>query len=435
MDKKKSSNRFRHWFQAAWFALTNGYAKGFLEGKIYTGSTKTVCVPGLNCYSCPGAVGSCSIGSLQAVLDSQKFTFSCYIFGFLMAFGVLFGRLICGWMCPFGLVQDLLHKIPVFHKIKNLPGHKILKWLKYVILVVFVLLLPSIIVNIAGMGSPWFCEYICPSGTLFGGIPLVIMNKGLQQAVGFRFAWKVLLLLAIVILSVKAYRPFCKYLCPLGAIYGLFNPISFYRFKVDELKCIKCGACQKACGMDIKVWEKPNSMECIRCGNCKAVCPKGAITSTVEDLGKRFIAESPVGEQEPQKKILRGLGIGAVIFSIPSAYGVYLMFDSCPLYISLEPSFSTIGTAISWGILLMAVLLGIGIGACCIWSAIKGAKHNSILQLITMSRFLTVAALVVGVITYNWVYVIMMVLADIVWLLVLLIWKKLYLHVINKGRK
>ena len=282
----KGVHKYRHWFQAAWFALTNGYAKGFLEGKIYTGPSKMICVPGLNCYSCPGALSSCPIGSLQAVLGSQKFSFSCYIFGFLMAFGALFGRLICGWMCPFGLVQDLLYKIPVFRKRKTLPGHRYLRYLKYGILVIFVLILPAVVVNVVGMGSPWFCEYICPSGTLFGGIPLVAMNEGLRSATRFRFAWKVALLLVIVIGSIKISRPFCKYLCPLGAIYGLFNPISLYRFHVDENACTKCGACEKACTMAIKVWEQPNSMECIRCGDCKAACPHKAITSTLEELKK-----------------------------------------------------------------------------------------------------------------------------------------------------
>ena len=119
----KKQKNIRLWFQAAWFAVTNGYAKGFLEGKIYKGQIKYVCVPGLNCYSCPGALGSCPIGSLQAVLDSGKFRVSCYVFGFLTLFGALLGRFVCGWLCPFGLVQDLLHKIPLFRKKKNMPGH------------------------------------------------------------------------------------------------------------------------------------------------------------------------------------------------------------------------------------------------------------------------------------------------------------------------
>ena len=115
------TRRLRLLCQAAWFALTNGYAAGFLEKKIYTGKLKSLCVPGLNCYSCPGALAGCPIGSLQAVLSSSSFTVSCYVLGFLMMFGTLLGRFICGWLCPFGLVQDLLHKIPFPGKKKNLP--------------------------------------------------------------------------------------------------------------------------------------------------------------------------------------------------------------------------------------------------------------------------------------------------------------------------
>ena len=107
--------------RCAFTAVTNGYAQGFLQGKIYRGKLKLICMPGLNCYSCPGALGSCPIGSLQAVLDSGKFRFSCYVLGFLVLFGAVLGRFVCGWLCPFGLVQDLLHKIPLFQKKKNLP--------------------------------------------------------------------------------------------------------------------------------------------------------------------------------------------------------------------------------------------------------------------------------------------------------------------------
>lgn len=267
----------RLWVQIAFTAVTNGYLFGFLTGKIYTGPTKAACVPGLNCYSCPGALGSCPIGSLQAVLGSRDYKFSFYVVGFLIFFGSFFGRFICGWLCPFGLIQDLLYKIPFFRKRKNLPGHKVLKWLKYVILVLFVLLLPLLVVDIIGQGSPWFCQYICPSGTLTAGIPLVLLNESLQNAVGGLFIWKVTLLAAIIILSLWVYRPFCKYLCPLGAVYSFFNPVALYRYRIEENACIKCGKCHKTCKMDIKVWEQPNSLECIRCGDCVKACPTNAI--------------------------------------------------------------------------------------------------------------------------------------------------------------
>lgn len=287
---RAGDGRLRLLVQAAWFALTNGYAAGFLEKKIYTGKLKALCVPGLNCYSCPGALLSCPIGSLQAVLSSSEFTVSCYVLGFLMMFGTVLGRFVCGWLCPFGLVQDLLHRIPFPGKRKNLPGHRVLKNMKYVILVLFVILLPSLAVGITGNGDPWFCKYICPSGTLMGGIPLALGNPLLRSAIGALFSWKMFLLILVAVLSVKYYRPFCKYVCPLGAVYGLFNPVALYRLKVDGDKCIRCGACQRACGMDIKVWETPNSAECIRCGDCKNACPTGAICTSADSL-RRAAAE------------------------------------------------------------------------------------------------------------------------------------------------
>lgn len=270
--------------QLLFLAVTNGYLYGFATGRIYTGPTKTLCVPGLNCYSCPGALGSCPIGSLQAVLASRNYRFSFYVVGFLMLFGSVFGRFICGWLCPFGLVQDLLYRIPIpapfkkwISKRKNLPGHRILVWAKYLILVGFVVILPLIAVDIISQGSPWFCKYICPSGTLGAGIPLLLTNEPLRQAAGFLFQWKFAILVFLLILSVLIYRPFCKYICPLGAVYSLFNPIALYRYQVRKDSCIKCGKCQKACGMDIRVWETPNNPECIRCGNCVKACPTGAL--------------------------------------------------------------------------------------------------------------------------------------------------------------
>ena len=114
MDKKKTHilARFRGWIQACATLLTNIHLPNFKKGTLYQGSGKYVCVPGLNCYSCPGAAGACPIGSFQAVVGSSKFKFSYYITGILILIGVLLGRFICGFLCPFGWFQELLHKIP-----------------------------------------------------------------------------------------------------------------------------------------------------------------------------------------------------------------------------------------------------------------------------------------------------------------------------------
>lgn len=259
---------------------TNGYFKGFLDGNIYKGKTKNICVPGLNCYSCPGAVGSCPIGSLQAVISDIRFKFSFYIVGILTLMGVTMGRFVCGWLCPFGFIQELLNKIPS-PKLKVSKKFEKFKYLKYVILLVFVIILPMFWVNDLGMGGPTFCKYICPAGTLEGGIPLTLLNTSLRSAIGFLFAWKVALLIITIIASIVIFRPFCRFICPLGAIYSLFNPISIYRLNIDKHKCTSCGACARKCKMDIEVYKKPNSLECIRCGECKKACPNKAITGVL----------------------------------------------------------------------------------------------------------------------------------------------------------
>lgn len=258
--------------------LTNAHLSGFIQGRIYQGASKHVCVPGLNCYSCPAAIGACPLGALQTILASGKYTISYYVAGTLLLFGVFMGRLVCGWLCPFGLIQELLNKLPS-------PTWTIPRWagyIKYIILIVFVLLLPVFLVNNLGMGEPAFCKYICPAGTLEGGIPLLASHTDLRDAAGNLFLVKLLLLILVVLFSVISFRPFCKIICPLGAIYGLFNPISIYRYQVDADKCIGCGKCAENCKMGVAMYKEPDSRECIRCGDCRTGCPVGAITATFQ---------------------------------------------------------------------------------------------------------------------------------------------------------
>ena len=257
----------RRWIQVICAVLYNCHITGFSDGTIYQGNIKGICVPGLNCYSCPGAVFSCPLGSLQSALVSSKYRFPYYILGVLLLFGIFLGRIICGFLCPFGLLQELLYKIPTRKLPKSIRTRR-LSFLKYIILAVFVVLIPLVFL------VPGFCKYICPAGTLEGGIPLLLKNESLQQLAGRLFQWKFLLLVIILLSAVFIFRVFCRFLCPLGAFYGLFHKISLFGIQTDKEKCNNCGLCVRRCKMDVK---KVGDAECIQCGECIENCNKCAL--------------------------------------------------------------------------------------------------------------------------------------------------------------
>ncbi|MCF2554643.1 4Fe-4S binding protein [Faecalicatena contorta] len=259
--------------QIAAFGYSNTYLGNLAKGQLYKGKWKQFCNPGINCYSCPAARLSCPIGAMQAVSGSISFKISFYVVGFVLALGVLFGRAICGFICPFGLIQELLYKIP-FPKKRLWKGFT---YVKYVILLVFVFLLPVVSVNTVGMGAPAFCEYICPAGTLEGGIPLLATHPELRQIVGALFSFKACILLLTLIGCLMICRFFCKVMCPLGAIYGILNKISLYHMETNTENCVSCGKCHAVCPMDVNPAENPDSAECIRCGRCVEGCSRQAL--------------------------------------------------------------------------------------------------------------------------------------------------------------
>ena len=271
----KNRLSFQRWSQLDFILLINSYAKGFQSGQIFAGASKSICVPVLNCYSCPGALGACPIGALQTVLGRGRFPF--YVLGLMMAFGVVLGLAVCGLLCPFGLVQDLLHKIPL--KKITLPRRvdRALRWLKYLVLALLVILLPALVAVQKGVAPPFFCEFLCPAGTLGGALPLMATNPSLRALAGALFGWKFAVLVLIVFAAILIPRPFCRYLCPLGAFYSFFNGVSFYGITLEEARCTSCGRCAQVCPMGIDARQNTNSPECIRCGHCSAACPTGAI--------------------------------------------------------------------------------------------------------------------------------------------------------------
>ena len=271
----KNRLSFQRWSQLGFILLINSYAKGFQSGQIFAGASKSICVPVLNCYSCPGALGACPIGALQTVLGRGRFPF--YILGLMMAFGVVLGRAICGLLCPFGLVQDLLHKIPLPKYQLPTRLDRALRWLKYIVLALLVVLLPLLAAIQSGIATPYFCKWLCPAGTLGGALPLMATNPSLRALAGALFGWKFAVLVLIVFAAILIPRPFCRYLCPLGAFYSFFNGVSFYGITLEEARCTSCGRCAQVCPMGVDVRTSPNSAECIRCGKCSAACPTGAI--------------------------------------------------------------------------------------------------------------------------------------------------------------
>lgn len=250
--------------------LYNANIKGFFNGRIYKGATKNLCVPGLNCYSCPGAIGSCPLGALQNALSASKTRTPAYIFGIIILFGLLLGRTICGWLCPVGLGQELLYKIKT-PKVKKSKVTRVFSYFKYVLLIALVVIVPLM------FAIPGFCEYICPAGTLEGGVGLLANseNEGLLSNLGPLFTWKFTLLIAIVVLSIFFFRFFCRFLCPLGALYGFFCRVAMLGVKLDKNKCTDCGLCVGVCKMDVK---RVGDHECIHCGACISVCPAKAIS-------------------------------------------------------------------------------------------------------------------------------------------------------------
>lgn len=256
--------------------LHNAHIKGFISGKLFDGPLKNICGPGLNCYSCPGAITACPLGSIQNALAESKTKTPTYVFGIILLYCIILGRTICGYLCPAGLLQELLYKIKT-PKLKKSQVTRILSYTKYVILFILVIGVPLMYaLQENNMPVPGFCKYICPIGTFEGGVFLLIpsSNSDYYGMLGALFSWKFLVMLIIILAAIFIYRVFCRFLCPLGALYGLFNKLSIIGIKVDKEKCSDCHACINVCKMDVK---EVGDHECINCGECISHCKEEAI--------------------------------------------------------------------------------------------------------------------------------------------------------------
>ena len=296
--------------------LYNVNFKGFFNGRIYSGQVKGMCVPGLNCYSCPGASGACPLGSLQNALAAGETPNAMfYVFGIIILFGLLLGRTICGFLCPVGLGQELLYKIKT-PKLKKNKITYILSYFKYVLLAVLVIAVPLVFHYGSSTVIPGFCKYVCPAGTFGGAIGLLLHpnNADLYSMLGVLFTWKFIVMVVVIVACIFIYRSFCRFLCPLGAIYGFFNKVALLGVKLDKNKCTDCGLCIGHCKMDVK---HVGDHECINCGECMSVCPAKAISWKGSKLllhknAVEAISE-PETEERPLASVLEGGAVAATV--------------------------------------------------------------------------------------------------------------------------
>ncbi len=270
--------RARRIAQVAGLFALNPYFQYFGTRVIYQGGAKYVCAPGLNCYACPLAAFSCPIGSLQhgfSLLSFKVREFKLalgallYVLASVGLVGAVLGRIPCGWICPFGFLQELLYKIRL-PKLR-LPRRTNLG--RYFFLVVLAALIPFL------TAQSWFSR-LCPAGALEGGVFLKAVPPAAPLPEAGWFFWLKMAILGVFILwMMVSKRPFCRAVCPLGAMWGLCNRISLYRMAVDDDKCTACGKCHEVCPVDIDIFEDPNSPDCIRCLACKRECGEGAVSS------------------------------------------------------------------------------------------------------------------------------------------------------------
>jgi ferredoxin-type protein NapH len=228
-------------------------------------------VPGcvFHCYSCPLSSFACPIGLMAnyaAVLPAVP-VMPFLLLGVLLAVGGLVGSLVCGWSCPFGLLQDLLAKL---HKRKLLLPPWV-TWFRYAVLGVLVLFLPWYFGRHGILYDDQLISIcrLCPAGALEAGVPYSVVS--LAAGKGWVMSWhKSAILLFFLVGAVFIHRPWCRIFCPLGGLLALFNRVSLFHIRFKSENCGECNLCRSRCAMGVQVDERVNTSACTRCLECTA---------------------------------------------------------------------------------------------------------------------------------------------------------------------
>jgi len=236
------------------------------------------CYPFFYCHACPSASAACPLRAIEIGVFKAEFKWKLITYPFLIigTVGILTGRAVCGWACPIGLLQRSVGRVPrflkkrikLFNKIGQLKVERYMRYAKYFVFIGLVIITPILI--------GFMFTDICPTGILVGTIPILALNPGEYVPNEFFYiAFVFFILFFVLIFTIE--RGWCRYFCPVGAMFAPLNKVSFLYVSVDKKNCIHCNACSNVCPMGIDVPNMNRDPECILCGKCVGVCPENII--------------------------------------------------------------------------------------------------------------------------------------------------------------
>ncbi len=218
----------------------------------------SICGPVFHCYSCPLATFGCPIGILANY--SALHVVPLLALGTLLMVGAVFGSLVCGWACPFGLLQDLLGRVPL-PKFR-LPGF--LGWTRFAVLLALVLALPYFY----GDNRWFFICRLCPAGAVEAAVPVNVQQSIATHAIVWLTSTKAAILIVFLIASILMWRPWCTLFCPLGAVFSVCNYISLMFLRFQPARCNDCELCRDLCKYRGPAERRGSDLRCIRCLEC-----------------------------------------------------------------------------------------------------------------------------------------------------------------------